>query len=164
MNAIKSLLVLFVMLLSQSVLAADPKYVVIDPSDRYATTFVGISKALSAQELQQLKERVAQRKGAKLLTWAEFSKDRSKLVGAFIVRNDYPEVDVVDGLAKLLARHGDTPFGLTWNGGLAITANDYRHAERTFAAYTRDPKAFRVAERKADPVHPSNHLGPLLAR
>jgi len=135
--------------------AAEPTHVVVDPSDQHTTTFVGIPKALPDAEFAKLKESLTQRKGAYLVTWAEFKQAPQKHVAVFIRRNDYPEVDVVTGLTHLLERYDGNPFGLTWNGGLAITQNDYAHSARTFLVYS-DPRR--------DPVHPRNHLDPLLRK
>jgi len=149
---------------SPGALGAEPTHVVIDPSDQYTTTFLGVPKALPADKFQKLKESLVQRKGAYLLSWQEFSGDPPRHIRPYIRRNDYPEVDVVGGLARLLERYDGTPFGLTWNGGLAVTQNDYRHAARTYTAYAQDAASVPRVDRKADPVHPANHLDPLLAK
>ena len=135
--------------------AAEPSYVVVDPSERHTTTFVGIPKALPEKEFASLKESLGQRPGAYLVTWQEFKQAQDKHVRAFIRRNDYPDVDVVGGLVQLIERYDGNPFGLTWNGGLAVTQNDYNYSARTFLVY---------AEPQRDPVHPRNHLGPLLKK
>jgi hypothetical protein len=155
---------LLLALSTSSAFGAEPTHVVIDPSDQHTTTFVGIPKALPAEQFQKLKESLAERKGAYLVTWQEFSADPPRHVRPFVRRNDYPEVDVVGGLTQLLGRYDGTSFGLTWNGGLAVTLNDYRYSGRTYAAYLQDPNSFKRPDRKADPVHPSNHLEPLLAK
>ena len=83
----------------------------------------------------------------------------------FVRRNDYPEVDLAAAMPQVLLRYEGTPIGITWNGGLAITGNDYRHAAKTFTAYNADPAsdaARKVSDRRRDPVHPSNHLDALL--
>jgi hypothetical protein len=152
------------MLAFQAAFAAEPTHVVIDPSDRHTTTFVGVPAAVPAEEFRKLKDSLVQRKGAYMLTWSEFKSDPPKHVRQYIRRNDYPDVDVVSGLARLLERYDGTPFGLTWNGGLAVTESDYRHAARTYAVYSSDPGSFRTPERRGDPVHPANHLEPLLGR
>lgn len=138
---------------------------VIDPSDQHTTTLVGIPRTLPAEQFQRLKDSLIQRSGAYMLPWEDFKRDPPKHVRPYIRRNDYPEVDVVRGLALLLERYDGTPFGLTWNGGLALTSNDYRHASRTYATYLKDPNSFaRAIDSRVDSVHPANHLGPLIAK
>lgn len=164
MKALAAATLLLGALNSANVRGVEPSHVVIDPSDQHTTTFVGVPKALPADQFQKLKESLNERKGAYLVPWQEFSRDPPRHVRQFIRRNDYPEVDVVGGLARLLERYDGSPFGLTWNGGLALTQNDYRHAARTYAAHIQDPSSFQRLDRKADPVHPANHLDPLLAK
>lgn len=164
MNTIKLLLGTFAILAFHAAPAAQPTHVVVDPSDQHTTTFIGVPKAIPAEHFQKLKESLEKRKGAHLILWSDFKSDTSKYVYPHIRRNDYPDVDVANGLARLLERYDGTPFGLTWNGGLAVTANDYRHSARTYAAFLGDANSFLNLERRGDPVHPANHLEPLLGR
>lgn len=158
------ILSIFVMMVTNASLAAAPSHLVIDPSDQHATTFVGIPPSLAAKDLQKIKDGLAQRKGAYLLSWSDFKSNPHKHVKQYIRRNDYPEVDVVAGLSQLVERYSGKPFGLTWNGGLAVTNNDYRHAARTYSAHLSNPDATVRRDRKSDPVHPANHLEVLLTK
>ena len=135
--------------------AAEPSHVVIDPSDQHTTTYVGVPKAVPEKEFEALKKSLGQRKGAYIVAWQEFKQAPEKHVRLFIRRNDYPDVDIVTGLTQLLERHEGSPFGLTWNGGLAVTQNDYNYSARTYLVYTEPTR---------DPVHPRNHLDPLLRK
>ena len=137
------------------VFAAEPTHVIVDPSDKYITTFVGLPKDIPEKEFVALKESLSQRPGSYIVTWQEFKLTPEKYIRPNIRRNDYPDVDVVGGLEKLLERYDGTPFGLTWNGGLAVTHDDYAYAARTYAPF---------ADRRADPLHPLNHLEPLLRK
>ncbi len=148
------------------VLAEEPANVLIDPGDPYITTIASLSKAQPESALQRMKEAYSQRAGARIVSWQDFKQSPEKYILPNIRRNDYPEVDIVAGLAKLLEKYEGTPFGLTWNGGLGVTHSDYAYAARTFKAFS-DDKADTVPardpDRRADPVHPLNHLEPLLA-
>lgn len=164
MNIVNVFLSSIALLALQAKLAAEPTHVVIDPSDQHTTTFIGVPKAVPADEFQKIKDSLVQRKGAYLLTWSDFKSDPPKHIRPYIRRTDYADIDVVGGLVRLLERYDGTPFGLTWNGGLAVTENDYRHSAGTYATFLSDPASFRVLERRGDPVHPANHLEPLLGR
>jgi hypothetical protein len=145
--------------------AEEPSHVLVDASKPDITTYVGVSKALPSENFQKLKEALAQRNDAYLLTWEEFKTAPAKHILSKIKRNDYAEVDIGRGMTLLIERYNGTPFGLTWNGGLAITGNDYLYSSRSYKAFTNDPGSFsREADRRRDPVHPDNHLEPLLRR
>lgn len=162
----KLLLVVLTLLMQQLVFAAQPSHVVIERlEDQSSTQFISVPKHLPAENLRQLSEYIAKDSRMSLVTWAEFKSDLAKHVSAHIRRNDYPEVDVAAGLIRLLERYDSTPFGLTWNGGLAITGNDYRRAKLTYEGYVKDPNSVaREPDSNRDPVHPDNHLGPLMRR
>jgi hypothetical protein len=99
----------------------------------------------------------------KLISWDQHLESQEHL-RAYIKLDDYGDVDTIGGLTALLDRAPGVPFGLTWSGGIAYTYSDYQHAKRTHAAYLTDPASHKRRERAADPVHPLNHLGPLLGR
>jgi hypothetical protein len=144
--------------------AAEPTHVAIDPSAQHTTYFVALPKALTAEQFQGLKKTLAERKGAFMVSWDEFKAEPKRYVQQFIRRNDYQEVDVVNGMTNLIERYAGTEFGLTWNGGLVVTQSDYRHASQTYRLFLKDPNLPKRLEQRADPVHPLNHLEPLLAR
>jgi hypothetical protein len=103
----------------------------------------------------------------RIIAYEHYIKSRERAdhyTKPYIKINDYPEVDTIKGLSELLDRYPDTPFGLTWNGGIAYTYNDYQHVKRTYEAYVAAPSSHQRRERRADPVHPLNHIGPLLGR
>jgi hypothetical protein len=152
---LRALLVVIALGVGSAAHSAEPSHVVIDPSDQHTTTFVGVPKTLPEKEFDALKQSLAQRKGAYMLTWQEFKLESEKHVRSHIRRNDYPDVDIVDGVTRLLERYDGSPFGLTWNGGIAVTQNDYTHSAREYRVFL-DPRR--------DPVHPLNHLEPLLSR
>lgn len=133
--------------------AAEPSHVLVDPSERHTTTFIGIPKSMPPTEFDGIQQSLGERPGAYLVAWQAFRQAPDRHVRSFIRRNDYPDTDTVGGLVELLGRYDGTPFGLTWNGGLAVTRKDYQHAARTYQLY-RDPAR--------DPVHPRNHLDALL--
>ena len=143
---------------------AQPAQVLIDPSDQYAMTVMSISRRMSASELDALNARLAARKGARIVSWEKFSTNVGREINQFVRRNDYPDVDLAATVPQVLSRYEGTPIGITWNGGMAVTGNDYRHAAKTFTAYSIDPRsdaARAINDRRRDPVHPANHLDAL---
>ncbi|MBL8488393.1 MAG: hypothetical protein JNK22_15020 [Rhodocyclaceae bacterium] len=63
--------------------------------------------------------------------------------------------------ARLVRKYPGTPFGVTWNGGMAFTRNDCAAAKKAFDAF-RTAGEFVKPPPERDPVAPANHLGPLL--
>lgn len=53
-----------------------------------------------------------------------------------------PESDVAARVMALARQQPGMPIGLTWDGGMAITATDYRAAEKRLAAYRADPQGY----------------------
>lgn len=94
--------------------------------------------------------------------WMEFRNGLGARLARIVERNDYPDVPLRQGIAELLVRNPGAPIGVTWNGGIAITARDYEYARRSYAAARSAPSPTIRPERRADPLHPLNHLGPLL--
>lgn len=100
--------------------------------------------------------------------WAAFKADPARHAGAVIVKDEYPGEQLLAGIVQLLEKYPRTPFGIAWTGGLAFTRNDYRHTERIYAVFRERPEEYEQSkvsgDRRRDPIHPANHLGPLLAR
>jgi hypothetical protein len=94
-----------------------------------------------------------------------FREESTTRLSGLVLKNDYPDIDLRAALLELLIRFPGKPIGITWNGGIAITANDYREAETRLSRFREDP-ARHERERPTDPagdrLHPLNHLGPLL--
>jgi hypothetical protein len=103
-----------------------------------------------------------------LVDWAAFKADPARHAGAVIVKDEYPDARLLAGIVKLLEKYPQIPFGIAWTGGLALTRNDYRHTERIHAVFRERPEDYETSkvsgDPRRDPIHPSNHLGPLLSR
>ncbi len=103
-----------------------------------------------------------------LVDWAAFKADPARVVAPLVLKDEYPGTNLAAGVLALLEKYPRTPFGVTWSGGLAVTRNDYQHAERIHRLFLERPDDYEKAkvsnERRRDPVHPDNHLGPLLGR
>lgn len=153
------------LLFSTAAVAAELGQVVIDPADPYVTIYVALPKGMPEGEIQRITAKLSERKGAYIVDWSSFVANLEKHVNGRILKNEYQQYRIADGFVALLQKIPLTPIGLTWNGGVAITFNDYRHAQAMYQRYLKDPTvATRPADRRADPVHPANHIEPLLGR
>ena len=59
-----------------------------------------------------------------------------------LLHEEQPEAGVAARVVELARQQPGMPVGLTWDGGMAITANDYSAAERRLAAYRADPQGY----------------------
>jgi hypothetical protein len=140
---------------------ASDRIVLIVSDDSAYTVFLRISAA----RLEEIKAKSPGLTSAEQVSWESFKQGRDRYVRSHIVKNEYPQHRVADGLAALLEQNEGTPIGLTWNGGIAITNNDYQHAKRTRRQYEDDPAEYersRVDDPRGDPVHPRGHFESLL--
>ena len=137
------------------------EFVVIDRSETAFTIFTGIPKNIEKADFEGVKQKVSSQETLIMLTWEQFLESVNEYARAVILVNDYPNVRIVDGLVCLIAsRQGSgAPWGLTWNGGIALTFNDYEHAQRTYESYKESPTSYRpIRDPRGDPVHPSGKL------
>jgi hypothetical protein len=135
-----------------------PSFVLVDTQEAAYTVFA----AVPSEKPQGVD---TGRAGIEIVTWARFSADIEKLLAERVRKNEYPDWRVADGLMALLKEYPGTPIGLTWNGGIAFTYQDYEHSNKTYMTYTSNPDEYernRPADPAGDPVHPSNHFGALL--
>lgn len=147
-----------VLLASLPAWATDHALVVVDTSERAYTVFM----AISAEDLDKARSRIAGKPGVAIITRSKLEKKKEHYIGSRILRDEYAGSDAVDGILDLLAKYRDAPFGLTWNGGLAFTFNDYQHAKKLYEAYLKDPVEYERAG-TPHPINPKGHLGPLRA-
>jgi hypothetical protein len=137
------------------------QFVVIDRSEPAFIVFTGIPKTLGEKKLDEIKMKVSGKETLKMLSWQEFLARVDEYARSVVLRNDYPNIRVVDGIVCLVASQQGTgaPWGLTWNGGIALTFNDYQHAGRSYQSYKENPADYEaVRDPRADPVHPRGHL------
>ncbi|MBC3916090.1 hypothetical protein H8L32_01205 [Undibacterium sp. CY18W] len=157
---LRNIIVVFTIFLITSMPAkAAPGYVIIDVSKPDVTSYTSIPKSRTDADLDKLRGQVSAQAGVSMETWEAFKNNLHLLVEAKIKKNEYPELIIKEGLADFLEKFEGIPLGLTWNGGIALTYNDYIHAKRTYQQYLGKPDSVaRVSERNRDPVHPANHL------
>ena len=136
-------------------------YVVISKENSAYTVFVSISE----EKKNEVKDEYKDYRNIEIVPLESFLKNRGRYVGQHVIKDEYPNSHAIDGIVELILRFPETPVGLTWNGGVAITRNDYNFAEDTFYRFNSDSLNYKKAknrEHRADPVHPRVHLAPLL--
>ena len=134
-------------------------FVVVDQSEPAFTVFTGIPEDLDEGKLAAIKEKTESTETRTLLPWAQFMNKIDGYIQSTVQHNDYPGYSIKKGLICLVRNAAGAPWGLTWNGGIALTYNDYQHARQSFAAFNADPTAYRpIREPGKDPVHPGGHL------
>ncbi len=160
--AIKTVItVLSVVFLAGTVLAESIDSVVIDRSEKAYTAFVSLTREMAAEA----KPNVDTRKNAEMVKWRKFKKSSRKYITSGIIKNEYPRSGVEKGVLEVLSKLPTTPIGVTWNGGVAFTAFDYLHAEKTLGVYISNPVEYektKIRDLKKDPVSPSSHFRLLL--
>lgn len=128
--------------------------VVVDESEPPFIVFTGIPDDTDETKLDEIRDAAASRDRVTLLSWDEFVEGLTGYASTVMLRNDYPDINTTDGLACLVARMPGSPWGLTWNGGIALTFSDYQHARSSYSGYVAAPDTYRPRDARADPVNP----------
>ncbi|GAK53244.1 hypothetical protein U14_04509 [Candidatus Moduliflexus flocculans] len=134
--------------------------VMIDARQPAYTVLIGIPRENVEQVEKQAKE-----DGVTLLSWKAFETDAETLIGKGISKNEYPEIALAKGIIVLLKLYPAMPFGVTWNGGVAVTYSDYKHAEKLYDVHHKSADEYeqkKPKDRASDPIHPENQFGALL--
>jgi hypothetical protein len=137
------------------------KYVVIDQSEPAFIVFTGIPVDIDNAQLEEIRLKVSNREALTMLPWQQFLENLDEYSQLVILRNDYPNIKTVNGIVCLIASKQGTgaPWGLTWNGGIALSYNDYQHARRTYESFQAAPESYQpILDPNRDPVHPRGHL------
>ncbi|GAK53246.1 hypothetical protein U14_04511 [Candidatus Moduliflexus flocculans] len=134
--------------------------VMIDARQPAYTVLIGIPRENVEQVKKQPKE-----DGLTILSWKAFETDAETLIGKGISNNEYPEIPLAKGILALLKLYPAMPFGVTWNGGVAVTYSDYKHAEKLYDLHQKSADEYeqkKPKDRASDPIHPENQFGALL--
>ncbi|MBI5811028.1 MAG: hypothetical protein HZB21_07575 [Deltaproteobacteria bacterium] len=97
----------------------------------------------------------------------DVKKNPGKYISSYIEKNEYEGFNIDEGVIKLLMKFPAFPIGVTWNGGIAFTYNDYEYAKTTYQQYKADSEKYERLRGKTsgtDPLDPAGHLVPLLGR
>jgi len=157
-----------------------PPFVIIERENPAYTIFNVITKM--PQDLEKLASfkrnfAKAQSQLIEVVDWEHFLRNADRYVNGAVIKNDYPSVKLTKGLLEILkftkkefkngGRTGYAPWGMTWNGGIAFTREDYNHAKKTYALYCKDPGEYestKILDRRRDPIHPNNWFRQVLGR
>ena len=143
--------------LSSSNVDSTTSLVVIDTSDPAYTIFTRIPEYLDKDKIEKIKQKGADRDTLRIIPWKTFLDCVDECAQSVVLRDDYPDIQVVDGLVSLIGspRGTGAPWGLTWNNGIAFSRTAYEHAKQAYAAYMTDPLCYEpIRDPALDPVHP----------
>ena len=133
--------------------------VLVDQRERAFVVFTGIPTDTDEALLEEIRSEVSTEENVSMLTWKQFTDKVDSYAQATVIKNDYPDFSVVDGLVCLLGRAPGAPWALTWNGGIALTNNDYQYAREGYRIYKSNPEAYSpISDPRADPINPGGHL------
>jgi len=151
------------LLLSTGAVAQDTWFVLIDRSE----VSYWVLGRLPNDMQESLKPKLQPSAQVEMVDWSAFKADPQRYVAALIVKDEYPNSNLMRGVVALLEKYPRTQFGITWTGGIAITRNDYVHTQRIYKLFREDKDEYErrkvSSDQARDPIHPENHLGPLLA-
>jgi hypothetical protein len=138
--------------------------VIIDQTENAYTVFYGLPEWMDKKEIEEIKTKIKKEKVGIVIEWEQFRQNTDTYVDSRIIRNEYGDIPVARGIVELIEKYRLTPIGLTWNGGVAITRNDYEHARETYNKFMVDYYEYERMKKESsyDPVNPNWHLGPLL--
>ena len=139
-----------------SAASATSDIVLIDRSEQAYTVYAG----LPAERAETVQNAMAGKPG-EVVPFDRFADQAKQYVGERMMRNDYPGERAEEGIVALVRKYPGTPFGLTWNGGIAFTRNDYVAAKKAFEIFQAQGEYSKPPPDR-DPVAPMNHLRPLL--
>ncbi len=127
-------------------------FVVVEAKDPAFTVFTPAPPNMSETLLRRIVAESAEPGKARVILWDELQSVAQDEAGRVIQRADYPATSYGAAIACLM-RKSPGPWGITWNGGIALTRNDYDHARRTFES--------RPAAGADALTAPASHLTPL---
>ena len=108
---------------------APGRYVLVDRREAAYTVYV----AFPAGELDEFKSKTADQSDVEIVSWPDFRDKAERYLKERVTRYDAtPESEIVDEIVDLIDNSEGAPVALTWNGGVALSANDYEAAKRAY--------------------------------
>ena len=147
-----SLLLLTAILLPGCGPDTQSKWVVIETKEPAFVVFTPTPPNMSETLLRRIVAESSRPEAVRTVERADFPAAIAPEAQKVIIRNDFPGTALTSALTCLMNK-APGPWGITWNGGIALTRNDYDHARRTYE--TKAPLS------GPSPVDPKSHLGPL---
>lgn len=139
--------------------ALKASHVIVDQSEDGFIVFTGIPQETDQAQLKKYRQKASKLDMVTIISWQQFLDDIQKYSRETVLRNDYPKSIAIDGLICLVGKQPAAPWGLTWNGGIALTRMDYNHVRKTYQTYKTDPTKYKpISNSKLDPVNPIGHI------
>ncbi len=139
-------------------------FIIMDKSQPAYRVFTSVSKNSSNKQIAELEEFVNDNEFILKLETEDFYNNIEDHTFAGIVENQYQSEIISGNLQDFLEKNFNTPIGITWNGGISFTFNDYQEAEQKYQDYLDNPQEYLakpLPSLKMDPHHPLNHFPPL---
>ena len=134
-------------------------HVIGDPSEKGFIVVTGIPTETDHAQLKKYRAKASKLDKVTILSWQQFLDNIQNYFRETLLKDDYPNNKTVDGLICLVSKLPTTQWGLTWNGGIALTRMDYNHVRKTYQAYKSNPAKYKpISNPKSDPVNPKGHL------
>jgi hypothetical protein len=157
---------LIVGVFARAALAADPTEVFIDARDPAFLVVQGVAADTPAEALREMTG-YATLEGVSLVGWEAFRQNAQELIGPHIVKDEYPGSALVPSVVALVKTYPGRSFAVTWNGGLAVSFQDFQYAVESRKAFNDDADAYERNRAQAlndDPLNPRDNLAALLNR
>lgn len=123
--------------------------------DRSASAYTVLT-TVPADALAEVRRQIGSGGKLELRLDADLAYAVAEVWTAQVRRDDYA-ADLRSRLPVWLHEQPLTPLGLSWNGGIAVTYGDYRHAEREYERWRAAPQAYSPPTRARDPLAPDHH-------
>lgn len=134
------------------------KYVLLDSSEPAYCLMYGFSEIEFLLKFKRIpRDRLVQM----TLDIEQLKDDPERYLDSCVIENEYQRFDYRVYMPRLLELNKGTPFGLTWNGGLAFTRKDYWTAQKRYDSYQSDPEDYLKNSTPGSPgdrINPGAHL------
>lgn len=131
--------------------------VAIDTHEAAYTVYYLFPHESQAQFLEKIRKSGLTPDKITIVSLTELAARADELIRKKVIQKDYPQFDPGDGFLKLIqAGFATAGLGLTWNGGIAVTYNDFQFAKKSYQKFKTGN--WKLPAPAADPVYPAHHL------
>ena len=133
----------------------------LDRTEPAYTVVMGVPVAATTSQWSQLRQMTSKSYKVELIEWKVFFPEAEKRLAACIVKDEYGMKGRIGQFMYAVQNYPGMQFGLTWNGGMAVTGLDYQHTKALYAEYTANPGSWSARGGRgwrADRVNPDGHL------
>lgn len=146
--------------------AADPVDVFVDARDPAFIVLQGVAADAPEQARREMAG-YATLENVSLIPWDAFRTNALDYIAPYIVKDDYAQSSTILGVVALIKAFPGRPFAVTWNGGLAVSFQDYQYAVDTHRTFLADADVWeqtRPRESENDPLDPARNIAQLLGQ